>query len=80
MCNRFGKCSKYVERTSYMMITCLILVLFGGLGVLGAGYRGLAAAMAGGDITTDVWSQLITCAVMALIGCWLAFKVTARLK
>lgn len=80
MCNRFGKCSKYVEHTSYMMIACLILVLFGGVGVLGAGYRGLTAVMAGGDIVASVWTQLITCAVMALIGCWLAFKVTARLK
>ena len=78
MCNRFGKCHKHVERTSYYMITCLVL-LVASLGF----FLRIGAVLFNGGLTqgslAGLWGLFAGAAITGLLGVLFAFATVKRL-
>ncbi|WJJ54954.1 hypothetical protein [Xanthomonas phage RTH11] len=78
MCSRYGKCSKYVEHTSYMLITCMVLLISSlgfflrmGMVLFDAGLN--AAAL------PQLWPLLAGASITGLLGVLFAFATVKRL-
>lgn len=79
MCNRFGKCAKHVERTSYCMIASVVL-LIASLGTFIRIYlRIFEGAWSQGHIP-ELWGLLVVAAITGALGVLLAFVTVHRLR
>lgn len=79
MCNRFGKCHKHVERTSYVMVASVILLI----SALGTFLR-IFSRLFEGALTqggfAELWGLLAVAVISGGLGVVLAFVTVNRLR
>ena len=79
MCNRFGRCHKYVERTSYFMIAAIVLLV----AALGA-FIHIGLTLFEGVATQRPmelpWDVLAFAGITSVVGVTLVFVTVHRLR
>ncbi len=79
MCDRFGKCSKYVEHTSYFMIVSVVL-LVASLGTFVRLFmRFFEGALTQGHFP-EMWGLFVVAAITGGLGVLFAFVTVHRLR
>ena len=78
MCSRYGKCSKYVEHTSYYMITCMVL-LASSLGFLLRMGMVLFDIGLAAEAMPQLWRLLAGAGITGFFGVLFAFATVKRL-
>jgi hypothetical protein len=79
MCNRFGRCHKYVERTSYYLIAAIVLLVaalgsFINIGIV------LFASLAQQRPMDLPWDVLAFAAIASIVGVILVIVAARRLR
>lgn len=79
MCNRFGKCHKYVARTSYFMIAAIVFLVAALGGFIRIGLFRLEEILT--QRPADLpWDVLVFSGICALLGVILFFITAHRLR
>lgn len=79
MCNRFGRCHKYVERTSYYLIAAIVLLVAALGSFIHIGMM-LFAGLAQQRPMDLPWDVLAFAAITSIVGVILVFVTVHRLR